>query len=311
MSRPRTFDSEHQENSMLRRLANLSYHRQLNLMLVPYVVGLGILVIIPFTITIALSFTDYDIFSAPTWNSFRNYTNFLTDQLFQRALYNSIWFAVIGVTLRVSVALLLALALNKSGRAFELARATVYLPTIMPELAYALVWLLILNPGYGPLNQGLHALGLPMPAWLQEPFTARASLVVMFLFQCGEGLVLLLAALQTIPSELFESAHLDGARRFQLFRYLIFPWLTPALLLLSVRDVGLTFSSSFVPGLITTETGPYYSTFFLPHYIYGESFELFRYGYGSAVTVVVFGILGVFSFLFYRLFKRFGNLGIF
>lgn len=296
---------------MLRRLPSLSYRSQLNLMLLPYLIGVGILIVLPFLITIGLSFTDYDIFSAPRWNNFSNFTNFLTDQLFQRALYNSIWFVVIGVTLRVLVALALALLLNKSGRAFELARATVYVPTIMPELAYAIIWLLILNPGYGPANQALNSLGLPMPAWLQEPFTARLSIVVMFIFQCGEGLVLLLAALQTIPADLFETAHLDGARRHQIFRYLILPLLAPAMLLLSVRDAGLTFSGSFVPGLMTTETGPYYATFFLPHYIYGEAFGLFKYGYGSAVTVAVFVITGIFSVILFYFYKGWGHLDSF
>lgn len=271
-----------------RPLRTFSYHSQLYLILVPYLAGLSILVLVPMLFTIALSFTQYDIFSPPQWNDFANFRHFFTDLLFQRALYNSLWFGLIAVPLRVAGALLLALALNQTGRTFAIARATIYLPTIIPEVAYALVWLLILNPGFGPLNLVLSAVGFPAIPWLQQPFTARMSIVVMWLFQLGEGFVLMLAASQTIPHELFESAALDGANRFQTFHRIVLPLLAPALLLLSFRDTALSFQGTFVPGLITTETGPYYSTYFLPHYIFDESFGLFKYGYGSAVTTIVY-----------------------
>ncbi len=142
--------------------------------------------------------------------------------------------------------------------------------------------------GFGPLNLALNAIGLPSVAWLQEPFTARASVVVMWLFQLGEGFVLMLAMLQTIPRELFEAATIDGANRFQVFRRLVLPLMTPALLLLSFRDTALSFQGPFVPGLITTDTEPYYTTYCLAHYTVDESFGLFKYGYGSAVTLALY-----------------------
>ena len=264
-------------------------HRlQLYVLLTPYLIGLCVLVIVPMLITVALSFTQYDIFSPPEWIGPANYLHWLTDQRFQRALFNSAWYMIVSVALRVAGALLLALALNRSGRAVEIARATIYLPTLMPEVAYALVWLLIFNPGFGPLNLALKALGLPTWPWLQDEFTARAAIVVMALFELGEGFVLLLAALQTIPHDLLEAAALDGANRLQAFRRVLLPLMTPALLLLAFRDTALSFQTSFVPALLTTETGPYYATYFLPHYMFDESFGLFKYGYGSAITVIMY-----------------------
>ena len=217
-----------------------------------------------------------------------NFQNVIADVRFKHALYNSLWFGAIAVPLRVSGAFLLAYLLNHSGRAFEIARATIYLPTIIPQVAYALVWLLILNPGFGPVNLLLNALGLPGVAWLQDPFTARGSIVLMWSLQLGEGFVLMLAMLQTIPQEMFEAARIDGANRFQVFRRLVLPLMAPALFLLSFRDTTLSFQGAFVPGLITTETGPYYATFFLPHYIVDESFHMFRYGYGAAAAMVLY-----------------------
>ncbi len=265
-----------------------SYRWQLYLLLAPFLVGGVFLVLMPLLATLGLAFTQYDIFSPPQWNGLANFQNFFTDVRFKRALYNSLWFGAVAVPLRVIGAFLLAYVLNRTGRAFEIARATIYLPTIIPEVAYALVWLLILNPGFGPVNLLLNAVGLPGVAWLQDPLTARSSIVLMWLFQLGEGFVLMLAMLQTIPRELFESAQMDGANRFQVFRHLVLPLMAPALFLLSFRDTVLSFQGTFVPGLITTETGPYYATFFLSHYIVDESFHLFRYGYGAAAALILY-----------------------
>jgi multiple sugar transport system permease protein len=269
-------------------LARLTYRTQVWLLLLPFLVGTFVLIFLPMLATLALGMTEYDLFSPPQWNNFQNYTNWLGDQLFQRALYNSLWFVLFAVPLRVAGALLLALFMNRDGRAFGLGRATIYLPTIVPEVAYALVWLLLLNPGFGAVNLILDTLHLPTAAWLLYPFTARVSVVVMWLFQLGEGFVLMLAALQLIPHQVLESAAMDGANRVQTFRFIILPFMLPALLLLTFRDVALSFQGVFVAGTITTETGPYYTTYFLPHDVFDEAFGLFRYGYASATTSLMY-----------------------
>jgi multiple sugar transport system permease protein len=266
----------------------LSYRAQLWLLLLPFLLGTLILILLPMVVTLLLGLTQYDLFSPPEWNNFANYINWLTDRLFQRALYNSLWFIVIAVPLRVAGALLLALALNRRGRGFGLARASVYVPAIVPEVAYAMVWLLILNPGYGIVNLGLQALGLPGVPWLTIPFTARASVVVMWLFQLGEGFILMLAALQILPPDVLECATVDGANRLQRFRHIILPLMLPALLLLTFRDVATSFQSVFLTGVITTQNGPYYTTYFLSHYVFDEAFGLFRYGYASATTSLIY-----------------------
>lgn len=267
---------------------SVPYRAQLWFFLLPFLMGTAVLIVMPMAVTFFLGLTDYDLFSPPQWNNFQNFRNWLTDRLFQRALYNSVWFMLLAVPLRVAGALLLAMFLNRSGRAFGFARATVYLPTIVPEVAYALVWLLILNPGFGAVNLLLGALGLPTVAWTLEPFPARMSIVVMWLFQLGEGFVLMLAALQLIPHELLEAAAIDGANRVQRFRHIILPFMVPALLLLTFRDIALSFQGVFVAGILTTETGPYYTTYFLPHYVVDEAFALFRYGYASATTSLIY-----------------------
>lgn len=264
------------------------YRAQLWMFLTPFLVGTVFLIVLPMVATLYLGFTEYDLFSPPRWIGLGNFQNWVHDKLFQRALYNSVWFMLIAVPLRVLGALLLAMFLNRSGRAFGFGRAVVYVPTIMPEVAYALVWLLLLNPGFGAVNLVLSALHLPTVAWTLEPFPARVSITVMWLFQLGEGFVLLLAALQLIPRELLEAAAMDGAKRSQRFWYIILPFMLPALLLLTFRDIALSFQGVFVAGMLTTQNGPYYTTYFLPHYVVDEAFALFRYGYASATTSLIY-----------------------
>jgi multiple sugar transport system permease protein len=192
------------------------------------------------------------------------------------------------VPLRILGALGLALLLHRPRRGVSGYRAAVYVPTVIPDVAYALIWLWIFNPLFGPVNIALGALGLPLPGWLADAGTAKFPFVVMSVFQIGEGFVILLAALRGLPREYFDAGVMDGAGRFGLFRYLTLPLLLPWLLLLSFRDVILMFQWTFTPSLVMTGGDPYYSTLFLPLLIYEEAFDRFRFGPGSALMLVTF-----------------------
>ena len=145
----------------------------------------------------------------------------------------------------------------------------------------------ILNPLYGPLNMILGALGLPAPAWLADARAARPALVLMSLFQIGEGFVLLLAALRSIPADYYAAAAVDGGGAWRVFRHLTLPLLWPWLTLLAVRDAIMTFQSTFTPAFLMTGGGPYYATLFLPLLAYSEAFDGFRFGQGSALTLLM------------------------
>ena len=130
---------------------------------------------------------------------------------------------------------------------------SVFLPTVIPDVAYALIWLWIFNPIYGPLNLTLKAVGLPQPGWLADGQTALLSIVIMSAFQIGEGLVVLLTGLQNIPGDYYQSAALDGASRGQAFRWITLPLLAPWLLLLTLRDIILSAQNTFAPAYLMTE----------------------------------------------------------
>jgi multiple sugar transport system permease protein len=255
--------------------------------------GTVLLVALPAVLTLALAFTEYDALSPPVWRGLANFQELLSSPFFWIALRNSLYFVVIAVPLRVLGALGLALLLKHRRRGVAAYRTAIYLPTIIPDVAYALIWLWILNPLYGPLNLMLGTLGLPTPAWLVQPSTAKLGIVLMSLFQIGEGFVVLLAGLQDIPEEYYATAAIDGGSRWQMFRFITLPLLAPWLLLLTIRDITLSTQSTFTPAYLMTDGGPYFSTLFMPVLIFDEAFERFRLGLGSATMLLFFVGLGL------------------
>lgn len=269
-------------------------------MLLPFLIGTLLLVGAPGALTALLAFTHFDSLSPPTFAALSNFRELTIDPLFPIALANSLTFVALAVPLRVAIALGLALLLHPSGRGMGAYRAAVFLPSILPDVAYALAWLWIFNPVHGPLNAVLHALGLPAPAWLVEPASALPALVLMSLFQVGEGVVILLAARRSIPREYYESATTDGATRRQSFVHITLPLMAPWLLLLACRDAILTFQSTFVPALLMTEGGPHYATYFLPLAVYEEAFGNLRFGVASAMMWVMYLLTGLIVLVFFR-----------
>jgi len=235
-----------------------------------------------------LSLTSYDAVSPPRYVGLRNFDAVFADPLFHTSLWNSLFFIALAVPLRVGGALALALLLERPRRGNGFYRASVYVPTVVPDVAYALIWLWILNPLYGPLNIVLSAVGFSPPAWLVEPDTAKLGFVLMSLFQIGEGFVILLAGLQDVPREYHEAAEVDGASTYQRFRHITLPLLVPWLLLLTFRDIVLSFQYTFAPSYLMTGGDPYYSTLFLPLLIYEEAFDRFNFGTGSAMMLLMF-----------------------
>jgi multiple sugar transport system permease protein len=237
-----------------------------------------------------------------------NFRFLAADPVVPTAFLNSLFFIALAVPLRILGALALALLLLRPRRGVGGYRAAVYVPTVSPDVAYALIWLWILNPLYGPVNVALATLGLPLPAWLADAGTARFPFVIMAFFQIGEGFVVLLAALRGMPQEHLDAAAADGAGRWATFRYLTFPLLLPWLALLTCRDIILSVQYTFTPAHVMTGGDPYYATLFLPLLIFEEAFDRFRFGTGSALMLVVFLLSVVLIAGLYRIFRDRGYM---
>lgn len=288
------------QHNIRNRLAN-HYQLQLWLMLTPFLLGTLALVIGPGLLTFGLAFTEYDALSPPVWRGWQTFAEIFRRDLFWIAVRNSLLFVALATPLRVLGALLMALLLNQPRRNVGAYRTAAYLPTVIPDVAYALIWLWIFNPLYGPLNKLLGLVGLPQPAWLVEAHTALWAVVIMATFQIGEGFVMLLAGLQDAPLEYYQAAAIDGGNRRQMFRYITLPLLAPWLLLTTIRDLIFSTQSTFTPALIMTGGGPYYATLFLPLLIYEEAFDRFRFGHGAAMILLLFVGIGLLLALLHKL----------
>lgn len=252
-----------------------------------------------------LAFTEYAAVAPPTFNGLENFDRLLGDEALRRAVWNTLIFIAMSVPLRLLAITVLSLVLYERFFGASVARAGVYLPTVVPDVAYALMWLWILNPIYGPLAALLGGVGLDSPAWLTDPWAARFGVVLMGVFQIGEGFVIALAARRALPGSVFEAARVDGASPGFILRKVTLPLMAPVLGLLVVRDVILSLQISFVPAFFLTDGGPRYATTFVPVFIYREAFRFFRFGYASAIALVLFLVTAAAVFVQYRMAKRY------
>ena len=289
---------------MQKRLWRLSYQQRLRLLLLPYLSGILLLVGLPALLSFGLAFFRYDALSPPTWIGNLNFLLVATGELFLLSIQNSLALVILPVPLRVVVAFLLAILLRRNGRFLGWFRAAVYLPSIIPAAAYALAWLWILNPLYGPVNLLLQAVGLLPPAWFADAQWAKPGLVLLSLWQIGEGFLVSLAALQDIPVSVEDAARVDGANSFQLFFYITLPLMAPILLLLTFRDAILTLQESFTTVFLTTGGGPYYATYTLPMFIYEQGFDLLLFGAASAALWVMYVLTGLIVLALYLIARQ-------
>lgn len=279
----------------------LTHEQRLRLLLVPYLLGIGLLVILPAGLSFALAFFQYDALSPPRWVGSLNFVLAYTDELFTLSVQNSLALIVLPVPLRVLGAFFTARLMRENGRFINWFRAFIYMPSVIPGAAYALAWLWILNPIYGPINLLLGAVGLPTPGWFADTTWAKPGLALMSLWQIGEGFLVSLAVLQELPAEVEEAATIDGANSWAMLRYVLLPLVAPILLLLTFRDAILTFQNSFTAVFITTGGGPYYSTYTLPLFAYEQGFDLLSFGTASVALWIMYLLTGLIVLTLYVL----------
>lgn len=282
---------------------NNAYERRLRLLLLPYAVGISLLVIVPAAMSFALAFFRYDALGPPRFAGWLNFTLARTDALFTLSVTNSLALIILPVPLRVAGAFVAAW-LARGGRLRHLLRAAVFLPAAIPASAFALAWLWILNPLYGPLNRLLAALSLGTPAWLADAQWARPGIALALLWLVGEGFLVCLAALYDVPRDLEDAAAVDGAGAGGILRHVLLPLLAPVLLLLVARDAVLLLQESFTLTWLLTGGGPYYATFTLPQFIYEAAFDRLDFGVASAALWALYAVTGLLLGLVYAIARQ-------
>ena len=280
--------------SLARREAVAGY-----LFIAPAVLGFLCWTAGPMIASVWLATTDWDLIRAPRPVGLANVGRLLDDELFWASLVATAYYTAVHVPLALGLALAIALLLNTSVRGIGFYRTVYYLPSIVPAVANAVLWVWIFNSEFGLLNLGLQAIGLPKVAWLQDASWAMPALIVMSLWSLGATMVIYLAGLQGVPQHLYEAAAIDGAGALARFRHVTVPMLSPIIFFNLVLQIIGSFQV-FTAGYIMTRGGPEHATLFYVLYLFQNAFQYFKMGYASALAWVLFFIVLGFSLLLFR-----------
>lgn len=263
----------------------------------PWLLGLLIFTIGPFIASLYLSGTTYSILQPGKWVGLRNYvTAFTDDRLFFKVLWNTTYYVLGSVPLRIVLAFALALLLNTNVRGLTVWRTLFYVPSITPIVATIVLWRYLLHPKFGLINYALSLVGIRAIPWLTSPVWSKPALLVMSVWWVGGNMVIFLAGLQGIPQHLYEAAELDGATSWRRLLHVTLPMMTPTIyfnLIMNLINAFQVFTQSF----IMTRGGPLDSTRFYMHYLYDNAFLYFKMGYASALAWVLFVIIFVLTIL--------------
>jgi multiple sugar transport system permease protein len=276
----------------------------------PWLVGFLCFYLYPALASLYYSFTDFKILQEPRWVGLANYQRMVSDPLFWKALGNTLYLTLIGIPLAVISALGIALLLNtKRIVGIGVFRTIFYLPVVVPSVASALLWLWLLNPQYGLVNQGLSALGLPHPAWFYDPDWSKAGIIMLTIWGVGDVVIIYLGALQGVPQHLYEAAEVDGAGRWAKVRNVTIPMISPAILFNMVTGAIGAFQYFTQAYVISEGTrigsgavgGVQNSLLFYGLNLYNNAFRYFKMGYASALAWILLLIILLTTLVMLRL----------
>lgn len=259
--------------------------------LAPYIIGLLVFTAVPFLASLYLSFTKYDLLSAPKWIGFDNFEKLFTrDRTFWKSLNVTLLYVFITVPLKLAFALFIAAILNYKLRFIKFFRTAFYVPSILGgSIAIAVLWRYMFATE-GLVNMALATVGISPVDWFGDPGNALFTITLLRCWQFGSAMVIFLAALQSIDKSLYEAAAIDGAGKIRTFVFITLPLLTPVIFFNLIMQMVQAFQEFNGPYIIT-QGGPLKSTYLLPLYIYDEAFKKFHMGYASAIAWVLFVII--------------------
>ncbi|CAN5356825.1 sugar ABC transporter permease [soil metagenome] len=264
------------------------------LFLLPWLLGLFVITIGPMLYSLYLSFTDYSLISDPIWVGAENYIDMFTrDRRFFNSVIVTSTYVILGVPLQLAFALSLALVLDKGIRGLTLYRAIFYLPSLLGgSVAIALLWRQVFGLD-GLANSVLAVFGIEGKSWIASPDTALGTLILLLAWQFGSPMVIFLAGLRQIPTELYEAASVDGATKFRQFLSITLPMLSPIIFFNLVLQMIGAFQA-FTPAFIVSggKGGPNDATLFYTLYLYQEGFQNFDMGYAAALAWVLLVVIG-------------------
>ena len=293
--------------------ADRSAARAAWMFLAPALVLIGVFFFLPVAAALVLSFTDFDIYAVADAGNTRatglgNYASLLKNPLFWQALKNTFYFVLVGGPLSVVVSLGAALLVNAKLVRFKgFFRAVYFAPVVTTLVAVAVVWRYLYHTKYGLLNYALSRVGIDPIDWLGDPRWAMPAIILMAVWKnFGYNMIIFIAGLQSIPDELYEAAHLDGAGAWGRFRHVTLPMLAPTFLFVSVITM-IGYFQLFAEPYVMTQGGPLKSTMSVVLLMYEEGFRWWRMGYAASIAFVLFLVILVGTLLQLRLQRTAGE----
>ena len=271
------------------------------LLILPSTLGIVVFAVLPIAASLGISLTNWGGLSKPSFVGLQNYSTALSDSRAVSSLSHTLLYVLLAVPSGVIISLLLAVLINnlKAGWLRSLFRTVYYLPMVTIGVAVALLWQVLLAP-QGLVNLILGWLGIHGPNWLGSPQWVLPAVAVFSVWQgSGQGIILFLASLASVPKELYEAAALDGARPFVAFRYITLPMVSPTIFLVLVLSV-ISALQVFEAVLVLSNGGPGDSSTTVALYIYKTAFSFFKMGYASALAWLLSVILIVLMVIQWR-----------
>nr|WP_208559979.1 sugar ABC transporter permease [Marinilactibacillus kalidii] len=273
----------------------------------PFIIGFLAFMLLPMAFSFIGSFTNYNITSRMDFIGFENFTRMFTnDQLFLTSLYNTVFYVVLNVPLTTAGGVFLAVLLNRKIRGISIFRTIFYLPAILSGVAVYVLWMQLLSPSSGLINTVLSWVGIAGPSWLFDPNWTKPALILMRLWSVGGAMLLYLATLQNVPIQLYESAEVDGAGPFKKLRHITLPLITP-IIFYDVITSTIGAFQIFQEAYVMTENGtggPANSLLFYNLHMWNKAFVAFDMGYAMAMSLVLFAIVIVLTFINLKLAPR-------
>lgn len=272
-------------------------NRTAYLFLLPWLLGFFGLTLGPMMGSFYLSLTKYNLLNAPEFLGLDNYVEiFREDQSFVNSILLTFKYVLLAVPLRLIFALMVAMALNKGIRALGIYRTVYYIPSLLGgSVAIAIVWRNMFE-GEGLVNRFLSLFGITGPSWISHPDYVLYTIITLSVWQFGSAMVIFLAGLKQIPTELYEASEVDGASKARQFFRITLPMLSPVIFFNLVMSIINSFQV-FTPGYVIGDGkgGPIDSTLFYTLYLYLKGFSFFDMGYASALAWILLTIIGAFT----------------
>jgi len=282
------------------------------LFICPWIIGFVAFQVYPILYSLQMSFTDYSGFDDMVFNGVQNFTKMAKDGLFWLSAYNTLYYTFLAVPIGVVFAILIALAMNQKVKEVPIYRAILYVPSILPVFALSLVWVVFLNPKYGFLNQVMALFGVTNVDMLGDPAWTKFAIVLLAQLGAGGPALIFLAALRGIPTEILESAAIDGAGPIRRFFRIVLPMLTPVILYDIVLGLALglqVFTQAYIiaggaggsgSGGGAGMAGPRNSLLFYVFNLYKVAFQFTQMGYAAALSWVLFIVSVVLAIIVFK-----------